>query len=91
MVKLLQIRLVNCQSWKDGVIEFSKGLNVIRANNNTGKSVIFKMLKVTCNPESLDKADREDIIRRGSEYAEVTYLFDDSVPAYCIVLLYTRR
>ncbi len=78
MVKLLQIRLVNCQSWKDGVIEFSKGLNVIRANNNTGKSVIFKMLKVTCNPESLDKADREDIIRRGSEYAEVTYLFDDS-------------
>lgn len=78
MVKLSQMRLVNCQSWKDGVLEFTNGLNVIRADNNTGKSVIFKCLRATANPSGLDRDDRKDFIRRKCEYAEITYLFSDN-------------
>ena len=77
MVKLKQMRLVNCQSWRDGIIDFSEGLNVIRAQNNTGKSVIFKALRITSNPSGYDKEDRIMFIRRHAEYAEITYLFSD--------------
>lgn len=88
-VKLLQMRLTNCQSWEDGIINFSPGLNIIRADNNTGKSVIFKMLKITCKPDSLTNKERKELIRRGQLYAEVTYMFSDYSAA--IVRVFKER
>lgn len=88
-VKLLQMRLTDCQSWEDGIINFAPGLNVIRAENNTGKSVIFKMLKITCKPNSLMNKERQELIRRGKNYAEVTYMFSDMSAA--IVRVFRER
>lgn len=73
------IRMVNCQSIKDITLEFAKGkLNIIAADkNNKGKSVLFRMLRVTLNPKFFSKERQRKLIRRGCDYAEIVYLFDD--------------
>lgn len=78
MVKLKIMRLVNCQSWSNSVIGLSEGLNVIKAPNNTGKSVIFKILKAVCSPKYYNNEERAGLIRDNAEYAEATYLFTDN-------------
>ena len=41
------IQLVNCQSWQNGSFTLSRDkINVIIAKNDTGKSVLMKMLKI---------------------------------------------
>ena len=80
MVKLRKLRLQNFQSWKDETIELSDGLNAIIGvgdSNNTGKSVIFKALKVTCNPEYFTRAERNKLIRYGNDFARAYYSFSD--------------
>lgn len=71
------IRLTNCQSYDDVTFEFTKGLNVIRAENNTGKSAIFKMIKITVCPNYYKRSERDFLIRNNADYAEVRYQFDD--------------
>ena len=45
------VRLINCQSWENGIIPLAQDrINVLRADNNSGKSVFFKMLKITACP-----------------------------------------
>lgn len=78
MALLKQVKMVNCQCWKSPkVISFTSGLNVIRSdNNNVGKSVLFKGLRIALVPQEFDKDDRLEFITFGQKYAEMTYLFD---------------
>ncbi|MDQ9745195.1 ATP-binding protein, partial [Acinetobacter baumannii] len=62
MVKLKSLHLENIQSWEDATIEFGPGLNAIIANNNVGKSVVFKTLRITCNPEFFAKPERAKLV-----------------------------
>lgn len=84
---LKAIRLQNCQSWLDVTIPLSTELmNVIVAENSTGKSVIFKMLQATACPEALDTEDRENLIRRGKSAAQISFAFTDGATATTRVL-----
>lgn len=77
MSKIKEFKFVNCQSWKSArVLRFSEGLNIIRATNSTGKSVIFKALRLLLVPYLFDSEDREQFISYGEEYAEFSVLFD---------------
>lgn len=76
-VYLEAIRLINCQSWKDVTISLSKGLNAIIAENNTGKSVLFKLLKTTACPNFYDSEERSKLVRWKEECAQIYYLFSD--------------
>ena len=85
-----QMRLINCQSWKDSTINFADGkLNIVRAPNNAGKSVLFKMLKISASPNFFTREKRKDVIRWGSDCAQAIYLFEDG----CIgaVSVYTNQ
>lgn len=77
MIYIEAIKLKNCQSWLDTTLQLSRGLNVFIADNNTGKSVLLKMLKITSSPSYYGRELREKLIRWGCEYAEVTYMFSD--------------
>lgn len=77
MVKLKSLHLENIQSWEDATIEFGPGLNAIIANNNVGKSVVFKTLKITCNPEFFAKPERAKLVRYGKDFGRATYTFSD--------------
>lgn len=73
-----KIQMQNCQSWRDGTIELATDkLNVIAADNGVGKSVLFKMLKITSDPNYFNRAERKDLIRRHEEYARILFEFDD--------------
>ena len=79
-----QIRLVNCQSLEDITFNFATDkLNVLVADNSTGKSVLFKMLKVTANPDVFPAKKRSQLIRRGAESAIMACLFDTGDQQYC--------
>lgn len=89
-VRLRYVRMINCQSWKDGKIEFSDGLNTISsAFNNTGKSVFMKVLKAVSCPKAINKEAREELIRTSAEYAEVHYVFSDGSAS--IIRIYPQR
>ena len=68
---LLEARFINCQSMRDLTMHFATDkLNVIAADNSVGKSVLFKMLKVTANPKTLATIEeRRQLIRYGEQYA----------------------
>ena len=85
MIKLKSLHLENCQSWKDGTIEFGPGLNAIIAGNNVGKSVIFKIIKITCNPDFFTKQERVKLIRYGSDFARATFTFSDDTEAITLI------
>lgn len=77
-VYLDKIQLINCQSHEDTVLSFSRDkINVIMADNNIGKSVLFKMLRVTASPNSVDKAYRQFLIRNNKEFARIIYAFSN--------------
>lgn len=87
---LKAIRLKGCQSWDDVTIEFScTKPNILVADNNVGKSVLFKMLKITANPKFYTSDERKHLIRYGSDSAIIIYLFDDGFVGMTIV--YTNR
>ena len=85
MPKLKAVRMVGCQSHKDTTYEFSPGLNVIIADNGTGKSVLLKMLRATCLPKFYSKEERKGLIRYGYEFAAIVYAFDDGSIGICKV------
>lgn len=72
------IRFVNCQSFEDITIDFATDkTNVLIAENNTGKSILFKMLKVTANPNYFPAKKRNMLIRRGALSASMICAFTD--------------
>ena len=74
---------MNCQSFENGTMEFATDrLNVIKADNNVGKSVLYKMLKLTASPKYYSASDRKQLIRRGCSAAAIIYEFDTGNFAY---------
>lgn len=72
------VRLVNCQSWADGTIHLaSDRINVIAAPNQTGKSVLLKVLKISVAPNFYGVKKRKRIIRWGAPDAKAIYKFVD--------------
>lgn len=84
------IRMVNCQSWEDNTIELSQDkVNVFIAENSTGKSVFFKMLKLTVCKNVYNADERNRLIRRGKTFAAIMFLFDDG--SVGITRIYSNR
>lgn len=74
---ITQIRFKNCQSWDDITINLScDRLNVLVAENDTGKSVFFKLIKIVGSPNYYSREDRKRLIRWGCDYAMVAMAFD---------------
>lgn len=75
---IVQVQMINCQSWKNSTFDLATDrINVIIADNGTGKSVFFKMLKITTNLNYFSRAERKDLIRRHEECATILFKFDD--------------
>lgn len=77
-IYLTGVRLKNFQSWEDCSIQLTEGLNVIVAPNNTGKSVIFKAIKLAVTPNAFSTSDREDFLRNNSLMGEIVMSFSDN-------------
>lgn len=83
---LLAVQLLNCQSHENTVYEFAVDkINIIKAPNNTGKSVLFKMLAITVDPKSIPVEKRKQLISYGTQSARVGYSFSDGTMGYCEV------
>lgn len=75
---ITKVQMINCQSIKNCMFDLATDkLNVIIADNGTGKSVLFKMLKIATNPNYYSRAERKDLIRRHTECALLYLLMDD--------------
>lgn len=85
-VYLRSFRAVNFQTWKDTTIEFNTGLNVIIGENNTGKSVVLKALKLVATPNQFSRQDRIDYIRFGCDSAHCLYEFSNGI-TYLVSIL----
>ena len=47
---IVQVQMINFQRWKNSTFDLATDwLNLIIADNCTGKSVFFKLLKITTN------------------------------------------
>ena len=80
------VKLINCQSWADGLIPLAQDrINVLRADNNSGKSVLFKMLKITACPGYFTPKERKKLIRNGCDSANILYAFTDGSIGICAV------
>ena len=81
-----RIRLVGCQSWEDATISLSSDkINIVRAPNQTGKSVLFKMFKISVSPKFYPPRKRKKLIRWGCDDAKAIYEFTDGSRAAVIV------
>ena len=88
MTKLVSLHIENCQSWKDDTAYFGPGLNAIigmGSRNNTGKSVIFKVLNMACKPYKYNREHRIGLIRNGEEFARATFTFDNGNSCIMVV------
>lgn len=61
------LKLVNIRSFSKAEIEFSKGINLLVGNNNSGKSTIIKALYKLQNLNALDIDD----VRKTNEYGRI--------------------
>ena len=59
------IRFVNVQSYKDVTFNFSSGINVLEAPNETGKSIMFKVFRRMCDINWYGRSEKKALIRRG--------------------------
>lgn len=88
MVKLKAVQITGFQSWKNCTVNFSDGLNIIAAPNNTGKSVFFKCIQLVGYPNSFTKEEKESMIRKDCERASALFLFTDGSAS--LVFIYTK-
>lgn len=66
--KIQKVRLKNIQSWKDGEMVFSEDrMNVLKARNESGKTVLFKVFRQMCFPNFWGRTGRAKLIRRGCD------------------------
>lgn len=80
------VRLIGCQSWEDNTISFSTDfMNVLIADNSSGKSVFFKMLKITACPNYFTPKEQKKLIRYGCDKAVIMYEFVDGSIGICSV------
>lgn len=70
-MKLVKLQFINCQSFEDVTYEFALDkINAIYADNNIGKSIMFKMMREAVCPGFYSK-DKSFLIRTGCAYAEM--------------------
>lgn len=74
-----KIKIVNMQSLEELTYDFSSGLNVIIAENNTGKSVLFKVLTFLTDGPTMTAKERRQYIRFGADKADIYIYADDKV------------
>lgn len=87
---IAQIKMTNCQSWAGTTLHLSTDkVNILRAPNNTGKSVLFKMLRVVAYPNYYNKKERKDLIRWGADFAQIAFAFTSR--AVCLVNVYPDK
>lgn len=77
-VYLKQVDFINCQSLENHTFQFRKGLNVLVARNNTGKSVFMKMAKISACPTIYTAEERRELIRKGKDHCMARYVFSDN-------------
>lgn len=68
---LSKIRLKNIQSNVDVTYEFSEGLNIIKAENNTGKSVLIKAINLLAKGHKMKTEERAQYITFGNDKGEI--------------------
>jgi len=66
-----KITIKNFQSIVNLTYDFCPGLNVIIADNNTGKSIIFKVIEVLVNGHKFNSDERREYIRFGCSKSDV--------------------
>lgn len=75
---LIKAQLINCQNIKNATFTFATDkINIIAADNGTGKSILFKMLKITACPKYFSRDERKELIRHGEDCAKIFYQFED--------------
>ena len=86
-MRIKLVRMNNCQSWADGSPALNLSMdkiNVISAENETGKSVMWKMITTMCFPH--DYYDINDLIRTDSNAAQIMFLMEDNtILSFCIL------
>lgn len=85
---LKSLRLKGLQSWKDETLDFTDKLNVIQGHNETGKSVPFKIMRQMCFSSMYGRASRKSLIRRGCEFGEAWFTYNDCVVKFEIYNTY---
>ena len=71
------INLVNCQSIENVTYNLATDrVNVIVADNNVGKSILFKMLQFFASDKHYTPAERKELIRWGADYALISITLD---------------
>lgn len=73
MKNIKELILTNFQQWKTGKISFTKGLNILVGNTESGKSTLFRAIN-----SILTGKMPEDYIRKGTKGCEVKINFEDS-------------
>lgn len=83
-MKWLAIKLKNLQSWEDNILQLNnKGLTVLEAKSETGKSVFIKALKLGVNYMEYRPDVRKSIVRNWSQWksaednASLTIVLED--------------
>lgn len=70
---LYSVRMVNVQSVNDITFEFSNGLNVLVAENNTGKSVLFKIMALLPEIHKTTRDERRQYITFGRTKSDIYF------------------
>lgn len=76
---LNRMTIKNFQSISNLTYDFSPGLNIIIAENNTGKSVLFKVIEVLVNGHRFNQSTRRQFIRFGCGKSDVYVESDDMI------------
>lgn len=76
---LNKITIKNFQSMVNFTYDFCPGLNVIIADNNTGKSIIFKVIEVLVNGHKFNSGERREYIRFGCNKSDIFIHSDDYI------------
>ncbi len=73
MKYIKELNLNNFESWKDNIIQFDKGLNIIIGNSDSGKSASFRALDAVINGKFKDSS-----ITFGKKKSEIKIIFDNN-------------
>lgn len=76
---LRKVRFMNFQSYVDLTYDFAPGLNVIIAENNSGKSILHKFIDLVVNSNKYSTSQRQQFIRFGARKSDVYVHLEDGI------------
>lgn len=83
--KIRRAAMTGFQSWEELEVELSdEALNVFIADNETGKSVLFKVFRMMCFPGFWGRDGRKVLLRRGFNFG---YLTLETFEGYVVVFI----